>query len=193
MTAPAAPFSVSMHAPGVDESQNSKPNAAYQTPPDVLQDDIEDLDGDVLTNSRQDETFKHNAVQADWSWDINDSMQLKWIGGWSDFDYTFYDDLDRSTSGLSTYDQVVKQSLENYSLELQLLWDIGDNLQLTTGAYYFNQDLRQQYDVRDTAAQGRFVRPTQYGGLAGLAAALGPPVGIGSAPPGNAGHRCLRW
>ena len=71
----------------------------------MLQDDIEDLDGDTLTNSAQDETFNHNAVQANWSWDINDRMQLKWIGGWSDFDYTFFDDNDRSTSGLSVYNQ----------------------------------------------------------------------------------------
>jgi iron complex outermembrane receptor protein len=170
--------------PGVDESLNSKPNAAYQTNPDVLQRDIEDLGGDTLTNSMQDETFKHNAVQANWSWDINDEMQLKWIGGWSDFDYTFLDDIDRSTSGLSIYNQNVKQSLENYSLELQFLWDIGEKLQVTTGAYYFDQDLRQQYDVRDTASQGRFTRPTQYGGLQGLADFLGAPVGLGSAPAG---------
>ncbi len=171
--------------PGVDESLNSKPNAAYQTDPNVLQDDIEDLGGDSLTNSAQDETFNHNAVQANWSWDINDRMQLKWIGGWSDFDYTFFDDNDRSTSGLSVYNQTVKQSLENYSHEIQLLWDIGDNLEVTTGAYYFNQDLRQQYDTRDMASQGRFVRPAQYGLLQPIADGLGAPVGLGSAPQGQ--------
>mgnify|MGYP003572094016 CR=1 FL=1 len=169
--------------PGVDRSQNSKPNAAYQTPPDVLQPDIEDLGGDTLTNSMQDETFSHNAVQSNWSWDINDEMQLKWIGGWSDFDYTFVDDIDRSTSGLSIYNQYVKQSLENWSQEIQLLWDVTDKLQVTTGAYYFDQNLRQQYDVRDTASQGRFTRPTDYGFLAPIGEA-NPAVGLGSAPVG---------
>lgn len=172
--------------PGVDRAANSKPNAAWRTDPNVLQLDPDDVSGDALTNNLQDETFKHNAVQADWVWDINETVQLKWIGGWSDFDYTFLDDLDRSAGSVSIYNQYVKQSLENYSLELQLLWDIGERLQLTTGTYYFDQNLRQQYDVRDTASQGRFVNPTNYGGLTAFAnGVLGPAVKIGDAAPGQ--------
>jgi len=172
--------------PGVDRSSNSKPNAAWRTNPNVLQPDIEDLGGDTLTNNLQDETFKHNAVQADWAWDINEDMQLKWIGGWSDFDYTFLDDIDRSEGSLSIYNQNVKQSLENWSQEVQLLWDIGEKLQLTTGVYYFDQNLRQQYDVRDTTSQGRFTNATNYGGLTAFANGIfGPAVGLGSAAPGE--------
>jgi iron complex outermembrane receptor protein len=173
--------------PGIDRSPTSRPNAGWrQDPnPNLFDSDVENLNGDSLTNDENDETFDHHAVQANYSWDINEKVQVKWIGGWSDFDYTFLDDLDNSVSTVTIYDQYVKQSLENYSNELQLLWSLGDKLEVTTGAYMFHQDLRQQYDVRDMASQGRFTRPTNYGALQGLATALGQPVGLGSASVGQ--------
>ncbi len=171
--------------PGSDISSSIRPSPSFGVNPDVLQSDIEDLGGDTLTNDRNDETFKHNAVQADWVWDINETTQFKLIGGWSDFDYTFFQDFDRSVSNLSQYHQRVIQSLENWSLEGQLLWQIGDDLQITSGIYYFDQDLRQRYSVNDDAAQGRFVNATNYGGMAPFVAALGEMKNLRDAPVGQ--------
>ena len=102
-------------------------------------------------------------MQFDLSWDINETTTLKYIGGWSDFDYTFDIDLDYTSGTLSQYRQTVLEAVETYSHELQLLWQIGDNLQLTSGLYYFNSDRLQNYAFRDASNQGRYTRAANYG------------------------------
>ena len=55
--------------------------------------------------------------------------------------------------------------METSSHELQLLWEIGDKLQMTSGLYLFNSDRLQNYAFRDNE---RFVDPFNYGNLAGF-------------------------
>lgn len=180
-----SPFQAIYARPGFDTAQSIRPSYSYGVNPDIFQPDVEDLGGDALTNNRNDQTFNHNAVQAEYSWDLNESMQIKWIGGWSDFDYTFFQDFDRSTSQLTQYHQKVKQSLENWSQEMQFFWDVSDKLQVTTGIFYFDQDLRQQYSVADDFAQGRFTRPANYGSLAPFLAGFGNQKNLGDAEFGE--------
>ncbi|MEJ2088670.1 MAG: TonB-dependent receptor, partial [Gammaproteobacteria bacterium] len=167
--------------PGVDSSSLSRPNSAYGTNPDVFDEDIKDLHGWALTNDRNDEEFIHNAVQADWTWDINETTQVKWLGGWMDFDYTFLVDSDQSTSTLTDYYALVKESVETYSNELQLLWQIGDNLQMTSGLYHFHANRRQQFSVNDDANQGRYTDAVSYGFMEAFVSVPGtcPPAGAG--------------
>ncbi|MEZ5553337.1 MAG: TonB-dependent receptor [Pseudomonadales bacterium] len=169
--------------PGVDPSSLSRPNAAYGTNPDVFDSNIKDLHGYALTDNRNDEVFDQQGVQADLSWDINETTQIKWIGGWQDFDYTFFIDSDDSTSSLTSYHQLVKESVETFSNEIQLLWQIGDNLQLTSGVYQFQSNRRQQYSVNDDNNQGRWTNPVNYGSLAAFIPA--PPVSLHTAAPGT--------
>jgi len=183
--ATGAPVAGIYTRPGVDRAEFPIPNSAWRTNPDTFDPDVEHLNGWALTNNQNKETFEHNAVQADWVWDLSDRLQVKWIGGWMDFDYKFLIDGDSSTSTLTIFDTRVKQSLESWSNELQLLWKWGDKLDVTSGVYYFDQNVRQQFDAEDKASQGRLVRPTQYGGLEPLAAAIGPSVGLGDAAPGT--------
>ena len=151
--------------PGVDYAATNRPNAAFGQSVDVYDPDVKDLNGYAMTNNRNDEVFNHKAVQTDIAWDINDTTTLKYIGGWMDFTYTYFQDIDQSTGDLSRYYQTVQQDAETQSHELQLLWQIGDKLQMTSGLYYFDQTLRQRYNVNDDAAQGRYTEPTFYGGL----------------------------
>ena len=176
--------------PGIDISSRTNVNGTYfGTDPSVndqgqrFDPDTKDLEGWVATNSENDEVFNHNAVQFDLSWDINETTTMKYIGGWMDFDYTFDIDLDYTSGTLSQYRQTVLEAVETYSHELQLLWQIGDNLQMTSGLYYFNSDRLQNYAFRDAYNQGRYTRAANYGGF--NAFVVGPHTRRGSAPVGG--------
>ncbi len=160
--------------PGFDYAATNRPNAAFGQSVDVYDDDIKNLNGYAMTNDRNDTTFDQQAVQTDITWDINETTSLKWIGGWQDFTYTYFQDIDQSTGDLSRYYQTVVQDAETQSHELQLLWQIGDKLQMTSGLYYFNQVLRQRYNTNDDASQGRYTDATNYGPTIGPGGVLGP-------------------
>src|SRR5690606_19110394 len=141
-----------------------------------------DPEGFQATNPENNERFIHNAVQFDLTWDINETTSLKYIGGWMDFDYTFDIDNDWTNGTLSIYRQTMLEAVETHSHELQLLWQIGDKLQMTSGLYYFNSDRLQNYAFKDLASQGRYTRPVNYGFMAPFAT-FAPHQRLGDGPP----------
>ena len=158
--------------PGVNPATRTNANGIYFGPERADDDyghffdpDPEDLNGWRATNNTNDETFKHNAIQADLTWDINDVTSLKYIGGWMDFDYTFDIDGDTAAGTLSNYRSLVLEAVETHSHELQLLWQIGDKLQMTSGLYYFNSDRLQRFSFNDVLNQGRYTNAANYGAL----------------------------
>ncbi|MCB1685030.1 MAG: TonB-dependent receptor [Pseudomonadales bacterium] len=189
-------FNARYPRPGVDPAVRTNVNGTYfGTDPSVniqgqlFDPDVKDLEGWAATNNQNDEVFDHQGVQFDLSWDISETTALKYIGGWSDFDYTFDIDLDYTSGTLSQYRQTTLESVETYSHELQLLWQIGDNLQLTSGLYYFNSDRLQNYAFRDLYNQGRYTRAANYGAYNAFVTA--PHRRLGSAPIG--GSVTGRW
>ncbi|MDZ7669367.1 MAG: hypothetical protein U5Q16_08070 [Gammaproteobacteria bacterium] len=104
---------------------------------------------------------------------MNETASLKYIGGWMDFDYTFDIDNDWTNGTVSEFRQTVLEAVETHSHELQLLWQIGDSLQMTSGLYYFNSDRLQNYAFKDLASNGRYTRPWTPGSMAGFAAFAG--------------------
>lgn len=151
--------------PGVDRAASTWPNPGFGLSGLGLTNDPDqdDLNGDVASNGDNNEVFDQNGVQFDLTWDINETTSLKYLGGWSDFDYTFDIDLDYTNGTFSQPRQTVLEAVETYSHELQLLWEIGDNLQMTSGLYYFHSGRLQNYAFRDVENQGRFVNPAFYG------------------------------
>ena len=67
----------------------------------------------------------------------------------------------------------VLEDIYSFSHELQVLWDINENLFLTTGAYYFKSSRNQDYGLHDRASQGRIQNAANYGQLGAFLAALG--------------------
>ncbi len=175
------------HRPGVDIANAHTPNSGYGLTGLLNDTDLEDLNGDVATNNTNNEKFDQNGIQFDLSWDISETMTLKYLGGWSDFDYTFDIDLDYTNGTFSQPRQTVLEAVETFSHELQLLWSVGDNLQMTSGLYYFNSNRLQNYAFRDLASQGRYVNPTIYGGMAGFVPFVSGPTHVrrGDAPVGT--------
>ena len=167
--------------PGYHPAATHRPNSFYGVTGQNL-DDLDDLDGFQATNDDNNERFIHNAVQFDLTWDMSETTSLKYIGGWMDFDYTFDIDNDWTNGTLSEYRQTVLEAVETHSHELQLLWQIGDNLQMTSGLYYFNSERLQNYAFRDLASQGRYRNATSYGSLAPFVAFAGSHKRLGDAP-----------
>ncbi|MBT3610676.1 MAG: TonB-dependent receptor [Gammaproteobacteria bacterium] len=124
----------------------------------------------MATNNENDQEFVQQGVQFDLNWDISDTVSLKYLGGWQDFDFTFDLDYDFTNATFSQPRQTVLEAVETSSHELQLLWQIGERLEMTSGLYLFNSDRRQNFAFRDNE---RFVNPFNYGNLAGFAAASG--------------------
>ena len=156
------------HRPGTDIANSFVPNSGFGLTGLETDTDLQDLNGAVATNNDNNEKFDQNGIQFDLSWDINETTSLKYLVGWSEFDYTFDIDLDATNGEFSQPRQTVLEAVETQSHELQLLWSIGDNLQMTSGLYYFNSERLQNYAFRDTASQGRFTNPTIYGNMAGF-------------------------
>lgn len=161
--------------PGVDIAAAHTPNSGFGLSELYTDSDVEDgLRNIVATNDDNNEKFTQNAVQFDISWDINETTTLKYLGGWMDFDYTFDIDLDFTNGEFSQPRQTVLEAVETYSHELQLLWQIGDSLQMTSGLYYFHSARLQNYAFRDLESQGRYTDQVNYGLLAGTVNALWP-------------------
>ena len=151
--------------PGVDPSPTHLPNAAYGLTDLRIQEGLDDLNGRVATNDNNNEKFDHNAIQSSFTWDINDTTSLKYLGGWMDFDYTFDIDLDFSNGTFAQPRQTVLEAVETSSHELQLLWQIGENLEMTSGLYYFKSDRLQNFAFRDLHSQGRYTDAVNYGNV----------------------------
>ena len=168
--------------PGVDTAATHRPRSFFGVEGQRLEKDPKNLKGFQATNDNNNEVFDHNAVQFDLTWDINDSTSLKYLAGWMKFDYTFDIDNDWTNGTLSQFRQTVLEAVETQSHELQLLWQIGDSLQMTSGLYYFNSDRLQNYAFKDLASQGRYTQPVNYGSMAPFAT-FAPHQRLGDAAP----------
>ena len=166
-------------------ANTAAPNPGFGLANLALDPDLEDLEGHVATNNDNNETFDQTGVQFELAWDINETTSLKYMFGWQDFEYTFDIDLDYTNGTFVQPRQTVLEDVETNSHELQLLWQIGDKLEMTSGVYFFESKRLQNFAFRDDT---RFTLPFGYGNLAGFAGAIyGQPTHVrrGDAPVGT--------
>ncbi len=171
--------------PGVDKAPQ-RANPAYGIT-DYLN-SPGNLDGarhEAMTSGYNHEGFDQRGSQLNVTWDALDEVTVKYTFGYSDFAYTFDLDYDNSNSEILDYGVDVLEDIYSFSHELQVLWDINENLFLTTGAYYFKSSRNQDYGLHDRASQGRIQNAASYGQLGPLLAAGGiltTPLNMQSAP-----------
>ena len=147
--------------------------------------DVDDLTSDsleVATSGQYQEFFDHQAIALNGTWEISDSMTLRYNGGYTDYFYDRTTDEDKGANHkLGSYDFYVIQSNENWQHEVLLEMDFGDNLTVTTGAFIYQNHSDQTLDLYDPIdTQGRFRNPTLYP-AAGLFGAGGPFAGADNA------------
>ncbi len=164
----------------------SRPNYAYQAfglPDELARADqsiqgngreIPELTGDDLdawTNGFQDEFFDHQAAYVSVTWDAADWLSFKYIGAYTDYFYDRTTEDDRT--GLPHDQQFyAAQENENYQHELQMFMDIGEDITLTGGYFYYENDIDQQLDFYSTDSWSRYTSPDNIYGDAGPSAFL---------------------
>lgn len=109
------------------------------------------------------EGFDHSSVQTGLDWVINDSLQFKYIFGYTDFDYSTNTDVDLSNVEFTKRRNTVLESVYNYSHEVQLNWSLGERFRATSGLFYFHTLRSQDYSESNTTP--RFTQPVDYGAL----------------------------
>jgi outer membrane receptor protein involved in Fe transport len=156
--------------------------------------DIGSVDGRDLvvdTNGQYEELFDHSAVQFVADYD-QDAWSLQYVFGYTDFLYERNTDEDKTGSTvLGSYDFYVNQKNYNWQHEVQLDFNVGDDIIVTTGAFLYQSVIDQRVDLYDPIdVQGRFQQNAQAGALSaeqfgGLLEAFGigvsGPIGITSA------------
>ena len=177
--------------PGVDAigSGFADPNYAYGYDQSILDattlgdgTGVPKLKGSDLvtaTNGFNDEYFNHSAGTINLSWDVNDSLTLKYISSYTDYLYTRITDNDLTGNIVLDEQFYAEQENENWQNEVQLFWDITDDWNLTVGIFEYHNEIDQDLDFwTDTGPQAG----TQRSGAAnyGILGATGLPT-IGSA------------
>lgn len=172
--------------PGVDDTvrfknSNLGQNAAAMN--DCVFLDRGDIDGDDLcafTNGLNNETFNQQGTQMEFSWDINDSMTFKYLFGYNDLLYERITDDDNSAGSIHDRQFYVNHEAEYVSHELQLFWDVGDNLTFTSGIFFYDAVIDQRYDFFSAAPNSEFTNPAY--GLDNFLATAAPGVVPGNPP-----------
>lgn len=141
-------------------------------------DELPELEGDDIvawTNGFNDEFFDQQAAYASVTWDVQDNLTLKYIGGYTDYwyDRTTEDDRTGMPHDLQFY---AAQENENFQHELQMFWDINEDITLTAGLFMYENDIDQQLDFYHTDSWSKYTdnQTEIYGGLAGFWGAVFP-------------------
>ncbi len=169
--------------PGVDPSGSLRNQGFGFTgsPTDCVEDDREDIKGGDLcayTNGFNNETFVQQGNQVEFSWDINDRVQFKYLFGYNELIYERVTDDDNFASLQRDRQFYVNHEAEYVSHEFQLFYDIGDNLTFTSGIFFYDATIDQRYDFYSSVGEGQFTDPTF--GLDSILATVAP-----GAVPGN--------
>ena len=129
-------------------------------------DKLPKLDGDDLrtyTNGLNDEFFDHQAAYASVNWEVSENLSFKYIGAYTDYFYDRTTEHDRT--GLPRDRQFyAAQENENFQHEVQMFLDIGDNITLTGGAFYYENDIDQQLDFYSSDGWSKYTNDSATGG-----------------------------
>ena len=170
--------------PGVDNSPQIRNSFFGSTvnPGDCVFTDREDIKGDEVcayTNGFNSELFDQQGTQAEFSWDISDAVQFKYIFGYNTLLYERTTDDDSTSSASFDRQYYVNHEAEYVSHELQLFWDVGENLTFTSGIFFYDSVIDQRYDFYSSGDKyssqtfgldGANGGPTFMQGLAGILA-----------------------
>lgn len=163
--------------PGVDvapASTGQRPNYAFGGDPALAARsligngrEVPEMDGSdliVWQSGFNDESIDQWAVYADASWDVTDWLVLKYIGSKTEYMYQRTTDDDHTGNDPLDSQFYAGQENENYQHEVQFFVDIGDNIAITSGVFYYKNhiDLALDFYSQDLA---RYTNAANYGQL----------------------------
>jgi outer membrane receptor protein involved in Fe transport len=145
----------------------------------------DDIDGDevcVFTNGLNREEFDQQGVQFSTVWDVNDSLQLKYLYGYNKLSYRRTTDDDNTDSLFIDRQFYVNHEALYTSHEIQAFYDFGDNVSLTSGIFFYDSTIDQRGDFYSAVGEARFINGYQdNAGLAGAFFGAGPTATLHSA------------
>ncbi|MEQ9450735.1 MAG: TonB-dependent receptor [Pseudomonadales bacterium] len=144
-----------------------------------------DIDGDdvcAATNGLNFENFDQEGLQFTLTWDLSDSVEIKYIYGSNTLVYQRTTDDDNTASLIQDRQFYVNHEATYSSHELQAFYDVSDTLSFTTGIFFYDATIDQRGDYYSSVGEDRFINP--YNDVTGLdavvAAALPGVIGAGT-------------
>lgn len=138
--------------------------------------------GPPACNSNR-ERFEHTGQQAKYTWDINDTMTLTYLYGSVDYNYDFNIDQDETNNDtFSMYRVTVREDVHMTTHEVNLNWMIGDDIEVTSGAFFMDENRQQTYSLANNAPY--ILNPANYGVLDMPWGTVAAATGIELALPG---------
>ena len=180
-----APILAQYDRPGVDYS-SQRPNFGFGStldPSECVFSDRDNIDGNDLcafTNGLNNETFNQQGNQLEFSWDINEDLTFKYLLGYNELLYERDSDDDNTASTTIDRTFYVNHEATYASHELQLFWDVGEDLTFTSGVFYYQATIDQRYDFYDATASARYTDPAQ--GVDNILSAVAPGLIPGDPP-----------
>ena len=159
--------------PGIDPTSQAfaRPNFAYGWDQNLANatyigdgtslPDLEGSDLRVASNGFNDEKFLHNNGTLNVAWDVTDWLTIKYIGAYTDYLYTRVTEDDRS-SNVTDLQFHANQENENFQHEIQVFADFGENVTLTAGWFYYENQIDQRLDYW-SPGMDRFAAAADYG------------------------------
>ncbi len=147
-----------------------------------------DIRGDDLcaaTNGLNREQFDQQGVQFNTSWEVTDTLELKYIYGYNKLSYQRTTDDDNTASVHQDRQFYVNHEARYESHELQAFWELGDSLSFTSGVFWYDATIDQRGDFYSSVGEDRFINPyNDVTGLANIVAAVLPGIiGAGNFTP----------
>jgi len=117
-----------------------------------------DIDGNDVcsaTSGHNWENFDQNGVQFNVAWDVNDSLQLKYIYGFNTLLYERVTDDDLTGSPYQDRQYYVNHEADYSSHELQAFYDLTDNISVTSGIFFYDATIHQRGDYYSSVNNAR--------------------------------------
>tara|TARA_R110002072_G_scaffold46082_11_gene128008 strand:- start:11050 stop:13857 length:2808 start_codon:yes stop_codon:yes gene_type:complete len=150
--------------PGVDEASSviNYGQGSTNSSSDCVFSDRDNIDGDDLcayTNGLNEELFDQNGTQLEISYDLSDTMTLKYLFGYNDLFYERTTDDDSTASLIEDRQYYLNHEADYVSHEFQLFWDVSDTLSFTSGVFFYDSVINQRYDFYSSTGSSKYTEP----------------------------------
>lgn len=139
-----------------------------------------DIDGDAVcaaSNGLNNETFEQQGTQFSASWDVSDTVELKYLFGFNKLSYHRTSDDDNTASMFHDRQFYVNHEADYTSHELQAFYEVNDSLSFTSGVFSYDATIDQRGDFYSSLGEARMTNPyiDNTALSAGAAALIGAP------------------
>ena len=151
----------------------------------VFSDDIDGSDVCAATNGLNQEIFEQQGTQLTATWDVSDSLTLKYIYGFNQLLYERVTDDDNTASQFHDRQFYVNHQANYSSHEVQAFWDISEDFSITSGIFFYDATIEQRGDFYSSVNEERYTDGRTYDpsialGPVGSGVVLGGTVPVGT-------------